>query len=56
MPLCKTGRAQLPQIKVQTLVTKPHWDAKRWSLCKNENEEEVVMVIDGEKAEMPQAV
>ena len=27
-------------------MTKPNWDAKRWSHWKNENEEEDVMVID----------
>ena len=53
MLLRKLGWHKLLQIKVWALVTKPNWDAKRWSHWKNENEEEDVMVIDREKPEIP---
>ena len=39
----------LPLIKMQTLVTKPNWDTKKWTPWESEeSEEEDVVVIDSE--------
>ena len=55
----KLGGYKLLQIKVQVLVTKDVWDAKRWNLWESKESKEDVVVIDSETEQldkMPHAV
>lgn len=52
----KLGRRNLPWIKVQALVTKPDWDAKRWNPWESEESEEEDVVIESKTDKTSRAI
>lgn len=52
----KLGRCNLPWIKVQALVTKPDWDAKRWNPWESKESKEEDVVIENKTDKTSRAI